>query len=72
MAAIESVLFVAGRPLERVELRKLLAIDETRLDVGLTSLHQLPNMQEEHLSWLAHFAQPVQSSDSLQGESKKV
>lgn len=29
--AIESLLFVAGRPLERAELRKLLAIDEARL-----------------------------------------
>ena len=37
-AAIESVLFVSGRPLERSEIRKLLDIDETRLVVGLQLL----------------------------------
>ncbi len=37
-AAIESVLFVSGRPLERAELRKLLDVDETRLIEGLQIL----------------------------------
>ncbi|GAC1636825.1 MAG: SMC-Scp complex subunit ScpB [Ktedonobacteraceae bacterium] len=37
-AALESVLFVSGRPLERAELRKLLAIDEARLVAGLQLL----------------------------------
>ena len=37
-AAIESLLFVSGRPLQRVELRKLLGIDETRLTEVLQGL----------------------------------
>ncbi len=37
-AAIESVLFVSGRPLERAELRKLLALDEARFVAGLQLL----------------------------------
>lgn len=36
--AIESVLFVSGRPLERAELRKLLDIDDERLTRGLQAL----------------------------------
>lgn len=45
-AAIESILFVSGRPLERAELRKLLAIDEALLMDGLQSLEQtLSNTQ---------------------------
>ncbi len=36
--AIESLLFVSGRPLERAELRKLLAIDEESLTQGLQML----------------------------------
>ena len=36
--AIESVLFVSGRPLEHVELRKLLDVDEARLMLGLQLL----------------------------------
>lgn len=36
--AIESVLFVSGRPLERTELRKLLDIDDERLTHGLQTL----------------------------------
>jgi segregation and condensation protein B len=40
--AIESVLFVSGRPLERTELRKLLDIDDERLTQGLYTLeHEL-------------------------------
>ena len=37
-AAIESVLFVSGRPLERAELRKLLDVDDTSLTLGLETL----------------------------------
>ncbi len=37
-AALESVLFVSGRPLERTELRKLLALDEAHLVAGLQLL----------------------------------
>ncbi|HEX6477955.1 MAG TPA: SMC-Scp complex subunit ScpB [Ktedonobacteraceae bacterium] len=37
-AAIESLLFVSGRPLERAELRKLLNIDDTDLMDGLQVL----------------------------------
>lgn len=36
--AIESVLFVSGRPLERAELRKLLDVDDERLTRGLQAL----------------------------------
>ncbi len=37
-AAIESLLFVSGRPLERTELRKLLDIDDASLSQGLQKL----------------------------------
>jgi segregation and condensation protein B len=37
-SALESLLFVAGRPLERAELRRLLAINERQLDAALTAL----------------------------------
>ena len=37
-AAIESLLFVSGRPLECSELRKLLNIDDTSLTLGLQTL----------------------------------
>lgn len=38
--AIESILFVSGRPLERAELRKLLDIDEENLTQSLQTLEQ--------------------------------
>ena len=38
--AIESLLFVSGRPLERTELRKLLSVDETKLQSALQDLEQ--------------------------------
>jgi segregation and condensation protein B len=41
-AALESLLFVSGRPLERSELRKLLDIDDARL-------HEILLALEEHL-----------------------
>src|SRR2546430_1960214 len=44
-AAIESVLFVSGRPLERTELRKLLDVDDTSLTLGL---HTLEHELESH------------------------
>ncbi len=39
-AAIESILFVSGRPLEYAELRKLLDIDDESLASGLQALAQ--------------------------------
>jgi|SRR5579884_1149911 len=39
-AAVESLLFVSGRPLQRAELRKILDIDETRLVQSLQVLEQ--------------------------------
>ena len=39
-AAIESLLFVSGRPLEYAELRKLLAVDLAELTDGLDLLHE--------------------------------
>lgn len=37
-SALESLLFVAGRPLERTELRRLLTINDSQLDAALTAL----------------------------------
>jgi segregation and condensation protein B len=37
-SALESLLFVAGRPLEQAELRRLLAINDGQLDAALTAL----------------------------------
>ncbi|HEY7347421.1 MAG TPA: SMC-Scp complex subunit ScpB [Ktedonobacterales bacterium] len=37
-SALESLLFVAGRPLERAELRRLLAINEGQLEATLATL----------------------------------
>jgi segregation and condensation protein B len=39
-AAIESLLFVSGRPLERAELRKLLDVDDQHLSSALYALKQ--------------------------------
>ena len=39
-AAIESLLFVSGRPLERAELHKLLDVDEAKLQGALQILEQ--------------------------------
>lgn len=39
-AAIESLLFVSGRPLERTELRKLLGVDDQHLSNALHALKQ--------------------------------
>jgi segregation and condensation protein B len=45
-AAIESLLFVSGRPLERAELRKLLTINEEQLNAGLQNLKDALERQE--------------------------
>lgn len=45
-AAIESLLFVSGRPLQRVELRKILGIDDARLTEGLQALEYVLESQE--------------------------
>ncbi|GCE04933.1 SMC-Scp complex subunit ScpB [Dictyobacter aurantiacus] len=45
-AAIESLLFVAGRPLERGELRKLLMVNEEQLGAALEVLEQDLRQQE--------------------------
>jgi segregation and condensation protein B len=45
-AAIESLLFVSGRPLQRAELRKLLGIDEERLTEALQALEYALESQE--------------------------
>lgn len=45
-AAIESLLFVSGRPLELVELRKLLDVDDQRLSSALHALKQNLDSQE--------------------------
>ena len=44
--AIESLLFVSGRPLERAELRKLLDIDDLSLACGLQALADSLESQE--------------------------
>src|SRR2546425_8054847 len=44
--AVESLLFVSGRPLERAELRKLLEVDDARLGAGLHLLEQQLERQE--------------------------
>jgi segregation and condensation protein B len=45
-AAIESLLFVSGRPLERAELRKLLTINDEQLNAGLQNLKDALERQE--------------------------
>jgi len=45
-AAIESLLFVSGRPLAQNELRKLLDTDDTHLAEGLQTLEQQLDCQE--------------------------
>jgi segregation and condensation protein B len=39
-SALESLLFVAGRPLERAELRRLLAVHDTQVEAVLAALAQ--------------------------------
>lgn len=58
-AIIESLLFVAGRPLERAELRKLLTVDDERLERGLHALRQALESQQRGIR-LQHMGEQVQ------------
>ncbi|HJT57481.1 MAG TPA: SMC-Scp complex subunit ScpB [Ktedonobacteraceae bacterium] len=58
-AAIESVLFVSGRPLERTELRKLLNIDDSDLADGLQALTESLESQGRGIR-LQHLGEQVQ------------
>ncbi len=58
-AAIESVLFVSGRPLELTELRKLLDVDEVRLIAGLQHLERDLVKMERGIR-LQHLGEQVQ------------
>ena len=57
--AIESLLFVSGRPLELAEIRKLLDIDEARLILGLQILEDALLQQERGIR-LQHLGAQVQ------------
>lgn len=67
-AAIESLLFVAGRPLERSELRKLLTINEELLNAGLLSLREALERQERgiRLQLLGEQVQLVTAPENAQ------
>lgn len=58
-AAIESLLFVSGRPLEYTELRKLLDIDEASLTDGLQTLTHHLESQGRGIR-LQHLGEQVQ------------
>ena len=58
-AAIESLLFVSGRPLEYTELRKLLDIDEASLASGLQALTDHLESQKRGIR-LQHLGEQVQ------------
>lgn len=58
-AAIESLLFVSGRPLEHTELRKLLDIDEASLASGLQALTHHLESQGRGIR-LQHLGEQVQ------------
>ena len=65
-AAIESLLFVSGRPLARAELRKLLEIDEASLTRGIQTLEQALAQQERgiRLQLLAEQVQLVTAPEN--------
>jgi segregation and condensation protein B len=67
-AAIESLLFVSGRPLERGELRKLLTINEEHLNAGLLSLREALERQERgiRLQLLGEQVQLVTAPENAQ------
>jgi segregation and condensation protein B len=67
-AAIESLLFVSGRPLERGELRKLLTINEEQLNAGLLSLRGALERQERgiRLQLLGEQVQLVTAPENAQ------
>jgi segregation and condensation protein B len=58
-AAIESLLFVSGRPLEYTELRKLLDVDDTSLATGLQTLAHHLESQGRGIR-LQHLGEQVQ------------
>ena len=65
-AAIESLLFVSGRPLERAELRKLLDISDAKLTSALQALEQALAVQERgiRLQWLSEQVQLVTAPEN--------
>src|SRR5258708_19354180 len=65
-AAIESILFVSGRPLEYAELRKLLDIDDESLASGLQALAQQLESQGRgiRLQWLGEQVQLVPAPEN--------
>src|SRR6266566_317184 len=66
VSAIESLLFVAGRPLEHAELRKLLNIDDARLAGSLQMLTD--NLESQgrgiRLQWLGEHVQLVTAPEN--------
>jgi segregation and condensation protein B len=66
VSAIESLLFVAGRPLEHAELRKLLNIDDARLAGSLQMLAD--NLESQgrgiRLQWLGEHVQLVTAPEN--------
>lgn len=64
--AIESLLFVSGRPLERAELRKLLNIDDVSLANGLQELaeHLEDQGRGIRLQWLGEQVQLVTAPEN--------
>ena len=65
-AAIESLLFVSGRPLARAELRKLLEVDEAGLTRGIQALEHALAQQERgiRLQLLAEQVQLVTAPEN--------
>ncbi len=65
-AAIESLLFVSGRPLARAELRKLLEVDEAGLTHGIQALEHALAQQERgiRLQLLAEQVQLVTAPEN--------
>jgi len=66
VSAIESILFVSGRPLEHVELRRLLNIDDARLASGLQMLADSLESQGRgiRLQWLGEHVQLVTAPEN--------
>ncbi|MBA2395653.1 MAG: SMC-Scp complex subunit ScpB [Ktedonobacteraceae bacterium] len=62
--AIESLLFVSGRPLERSELRKLLDADEEKLQAALQVLEQDLNQRGIRLQLLGEQVQLVTAPEN--------
>ena len=66
VSAIESLLFVSGRPLELVELRRLLNIDDARLASSLQMLADSLESQGRgiRLQWLGEHVQLVTAPEN--------